>query len=71
MQVRTVAAIMVWIVVALLLLNNIIRSDWILPISIALTLIAVFIYFSPRLRKGKKSADKEEKPPQSDQVTEH
>lgn len=71
MHVRTVAAIIVWIVVALLLLNNIVRSEWILPISIALTLIALLVYFSPRLRKAKKSADKEENPPQSDLVTEH
>jgi len=55
MHVRTVAAILVWFVVALLLLNRLLRSEWILPISIVLTVIAVLVYFSPRLRKNKKS----------------
>jgi general stress protein CsbA len=50
-KVRTVAAIIVWFVVALLLLNRYFQSEWILPISIVLTVIAVVIYFSPRLRK--------------------
>jgi heme/copper-type cytochrome/quinol oxidase subunit 2 len=59
-QIRTVATILVWFVVALLLLNTLLRSKWILPISIVLTVIAVLIYFSPRLRKNKKSQD--EKP---------
>jgi hypothetical protein len=54
MHVRTLAAILVWFVVALLLLNKLLRAEWILPISIILTVIAVFIYFSPRLRKNPK-----------------
>jgi hypothetical protein len=49
-QVRTVAAILVWIAVALLLLNRLLRSEWILPISIVLTIIAVLVYFTPRLK---------------------
>jgi threonine/homoserine/homoserine lactone efflux protein len=65
MQIRTVAAIMVWFVVALLLLNMVFKSEWILPISITLTVIAVLIYFSPRLRKTKKSTNREENPPPS------
>ena len=60
MQIRTVSAIIVWFVVALLLLNNALRLDWIMPTAIALTVIAVILYFSPRLRKTKKVADKEE-----------
>ena len=60
MQIRTVSAIIVWFVVALLLLNNALRLDWIMPTAIALTVIAVILYFSPRLRKKKKVADKEE-----------
>ncbi len=60
MHIKTVAAILVWVVVVLLLLNNILKSDWIMPIGIALTIIAVVAYFSPRLKKGKKVADKEE-----------
>jgi hypothetical protein len=63
MNQKTVAAILVWIVVVLLLLNNAIKSEWILPIGIVLTIIAVLAYFSPRLKKGKKAADKEEKQP--------
>ena len=54
MHVRTVAAILVWFVVALLLLNRFFRSEWILPISIVLTVIAVLVYFSPRVRKNTK-----------------
>jgi hypothetical protein len=50
-HVRTVAAILVWFVVALLLLNRLLKSEWILPISIVLTVIAVIIYFSPRFRR--------------------
>ncbi|PVX27178.1 MAG: hypothetical protein CW716_03675 [Candidatus Bathyarchaeum sp.] len=68
MHIKTVAAILVWLVVVLLLLNNAIRSEWILPIGIVLTIIAVLAYFSPRLKKGKKAADKEEKNASSDLI---
>ena len=53
MHVRTVAAIIAWIVVALLLLNRLIMSEWVLPAAIVLTLVAVFLYFSPRILKRK------------------
>jgi len=53
LQVRTVAAIVVWVVVALLLLNRALQTEWITPLSIGLTIIAVLIYFSPRFRKKK------------------
>ena len=53
MQIRTVAAIIVWIVVALLLLNRIFMSEWVLPIAIVLTAVALVIYFSPRFLKKK------------------
>ena len=59
MHIRTVAAIMVWFVVVLLFLNRLLRSEWITPIAIVLTVIAVLVYFSPRLRKGTKT-DKQE-----------
>jgi cell division protein FtsW (lipid II flippase) len=59
LHIRTVAAIMVWFVVVLLFLNRLLRSEWITPIAIVLTVIAVLVYFSPRLRKGTKS-DKQE-----------
>jgi heme/copper-type cytochrome/quinol oxidase subunit 2 len=52
MHVRTLAAILLWFVVALLLLNRVLRSEYILPISIVLTVIAVLLYFSPRFRKN-------------------
>ncbi len=42
---------MMWIVVALLVLNMILRSGTILVISIAMLLVAVLVYFIPRLRK--------------------
>jgi hypothetical protein len=35
------------------------RSEWITPIAIVLTVIAVIVYFSPRLRKGTKSGKQE------------
>ena len=54
MHVRTVSAILVWFVVALLLLNRFFMSEWVLPISIVLTVIAVLVYFSPRIRKNAK-----------------
>ena len=53
MQIKTVAAIIVWVVVALLLLNRVLMSEWVLPIAIVLTIIAVLVYFSPRLMKKK------------------
>ncbi|MBT8172164.1 hypothetical protein KJN74_04775 [Candidatus Bathyarchaeota archaeon] len=49
MKIRTVAAIIAWIVVALLLLNRLLLSEWVLPIAIILTIIAILVYFSPRL----------------------
>ena len=49
---RTVAAIMMWLVVALLILNRfLLKSGWIWVISITLILMAVILYFIPRLRK--------------------
>jgi len=60
MHMKTVAAILVWVAVVLLLLNNMLNSDWIMSIGITLTIIAVVAYFSPRLKKGKKVADKDE-----------
>ena len=59
MHVRTVAAILVWFVVVLLFLNRVYWSEWILPISIVLTVIAVLVYFSPRLMKKTKSKGKQ------------
>ena len=70
MQIRTVAAIIVWVVVALLLLNRVLGSELILPISIVLTVIAVLVYFSPRLRKEKNQTNKKSNLPPSDQVKE-
>ena len=59
MQIRTVAAIIVWIVVALLLLNRIFMADWVLPIAIVLTAVALVIYFSPRFLKKEKQPTQE------------
>jgi hypothetical protein len=64
-QIRTVAAIMVWFVVALLILNRLWRSEWITPIAIVLTIIAIIVYFSPRLRKETKPDKQEDPSPQS------
>jgi len=52
LHVRTVAAIMMWFVVVLLILNRfLLKSGWIWLISVALTIMAVIVYFIPRLRK--------------------
>jgi len=51
LQIRTVAAILIWFVAALLILNLMFRARWILLISIAIMIMAVVIYFIPRLRK--------------------
>jgi hypothetical protein len=55
-HIRTVAAIIVWVVVALLLLNRLFMSDLVLPIALVLTIIAILVYFSPKLLKKKKQA---------------
>ena len=65
MQIRTVAAIIVWFVVALLILNRLWRSEWITPIAIVLTVIAIIVYFSPRLKKETKPDKRENPSPQS------
>ncbi|UCF58948.1 MAG: hypothetical protein JSV15_00530 [Candidatus Bathyarchaeota archaeon] len=50
-HIRTVAAILMLFVVAMLILNKFLRSEWIWLISIATMIMAVVIYFIPRLRK--------------------
>jgi hypothetical protein len=50
-HIRTVAAILMLFVVALLILNKFLRSEWIWLISIAIMIMAVVIYLIPRLRK--------------------
>jgi heme/copper-type cytochrome/quinol oxidase subunit 2 len=51
MQIRTLAAILAWIVVALLLLNGMIKSQELTIAAIVLTVIAVIVYFIPRFQK--------------------
>ena len=51
LQVRTIAAIIVWIVVGLLLLNRILKSELVLPLAIILTIVALILYFSQGLMK--------------------
>jgi uncharacterized protein YacL len=48
---RTISAILVWVVAALLIANIYFRSELILLMSIAIVIIAVLIYFTPRLKK--------------------
>ncbi len=62
MHIRTVAAILAWFVVALLLLNRVQRSEWILPIAIILAVIAVLLYFSPRLKKKQNPKENKSNP---------
>jgi hypothetical protein len=58
LHIRTLAAIMVWFVVVLLFLNRLLKSEWITPIAIVLTVIAIIVYFSPRLKKTKSNKQK-------------
>jgi heme/copper-type cytochrome/quinol oxidase subunit 2 len=51
LQIRTVAAILVWITVALLIINAFLKSEGIWLISIALLVIALIVYFLPQSRK--------------------
>jgi len=51
LQIRTIAAILMWFVVALLFLNIYLRSGWMWLISIAMMIVAVIVYFIPTLRK--------------------
>ena len=51
MHVRTVASILIWVTVALLILNNYLKSGWIWLLSIAIIITAVLVYFIPRLKK--------------------
>jgi len=51
LHIRTVAAILIWFVVALFILNKFLRSEWIWLISIAMMIVAVIVYFIPRIRK--------------------
>jgi len=50
LHVRTVLAILVWIAVALLILNIYLRSEWLFLLSIVLVAIAVVVYFIPIIR---------------------
>jgi len=50
-HIRTVAAILMLFVVALLILNKFLRLEWMWLLSIAIMIMAVLIYFIPRLRK--------------------
>jgi len=51
LHIRTIAAILAWVDVALLIANFYFKSESILLMSIAIVIIAVLIYFIPRLRK--------------------
>ena len=52
-HVRTVAAILMLFVVALLILNKFLRLEWMWLLSIAIMIMAVLIYFIPRLMKSR------------------
>lgn len=51
LHIRTLAAILIWLVAALLILNVMFKSGWILLISVILMITAIVIYFLPRLKK--------------------
>jgi len=51
LQKRTVSAILVWVAIALLILNGYVRSLLIFLVCIAMVISAVAVYFIPRMRK--------------------
>jgi len=51
LQIRTISAILAWIVVALLIANFTFKSELIILISVAIVVIAILIYFLPRFKK--------------------
>jgi hypothetical protein len=51
LNVRTVSAILVWVVAVLLILNNYFKSGLIFYMSIAMLIVAILVYFIPRFRK--------------------
>lgn len=65
MQIRTAAAILAWIVVALLLLNGILKSQLVTITAIVLTAIAVIVYFIPRFQKRKDEETKDSQIPKT------
>ena len=48
---KTISAILVWIAIAMLLLNGYFKSQWVWLIGVALVVIAVTVYFFQRLTK--------------------
>ncbi|MGD8566014.1 MAG: hypothetical protein PVF96_06670 [Candidatus Bathyarchaeota archaeon] len=57
MQIRTVAVILVWIVVVLLLINKPLRSGWLWLISGGLLAIAFIVFSLPWLRRKRGSEE--------------
>jgi len=51
LQNRTISAILVWVAIALLILNGYLKSSWVFLACIVMVMIAVLIYFVPRLKK--------------------
>ena len=58
MHIRTVATILMLLVLALLILNKFLRSGYMWLISIAIMIVAVIVYFIPRLSERAKSCQK-------------
>jgi len=54
LHIRTVAAILMWLVVILLLLNAALRLSLIFWISITLLIVAVLFYFAPTIFQRRK-----------------
>lgn len=54
-QTRTISAILVWITIALLLLNGYFQSVWVIVLAVALIVIAVLMYFWTALKKRRRS----------------
>jgi hypothetical protein len=52
LQNKTISAILIWIAIAVLLLNGYFKSQLILLMGIAIVMIAVTVYFFHRLTKS-------------------
>ncbi len=51
LRIKTIAAILIFLVVALLIINRFLRIGWIWQISIVMMIIAVILYFIPKLKR--------------------
>ncbi len=68
LQIRTISAILAWVVVALLIANFSFKSELLLWIALGIVVIALVIYFIPRFRKSATPAEDKKTVPGENQL---